>query len=352
VSLLESKYLGGDMEHTHLVKGLDYALLEKVRSEMNKGGEQEESRMSHKVTYKPASSVEFRTATGRAVHRLLFRNNAGKNSQMFIPGRTAFVFEMDDEVGQELPTTISQSREDTVGFDNYMTDSSSGAVDLLLLQKIGKIMAYLRQGTGKTLGKRLKKKDKILESLGASTLAPPKPEEPVPKTVAPPKPACAEDDIFEEAGADYQLDVSKLKKREREIGDETGGESSFLNELDRPSEKEGAKNRRERREEERKAKGSIKDKLKEDHYTECFAGNDETMGYNMEIGDDEEDDAATLEAFRAKKMKFVEPTNLSKKLQKKLEQSDKKLSKDEKFNNDFKKIEKLMKTPKSVRPEY
>lgn len=26
----ESKYLGGDMKHTHLVKGLDYALLQKV----------------------------------------------------------------------------------------------------------------------------------------------------------------------------------------------------------------------------------------------------------------------------------------------------------------------------------
>jgi hypothetical protein len=26
----ESKYLGGDMEHTHLVKGLDFALLAKV----------------------------------------------------------------------------------------------------------------------------------------------------------------------------------------------------------------------------------------------------------------------------------------------------------------------------------
>ena len=26
----ESKYLGGDMEHTHLVKGLDFALLQKV----------------------------------------------------------------------------------------------------------------------------------------------------------------------------------------------------------------------------------------------------------------------------------------------------------------------------------
>uniref|UniRef100_A0A1X7SKT9 RED-like N-terminal domain-containing protein n=1 Tax=Amphimedon queenslandica TaxID=400682 RepID=A0A1X7SKT9_AMPQE len=28
--IANSKYLGGDMEHTHLVKGLDYALLQKV----------------------------------------------------------------------------------------------------------------------------------------------------------------------------------------------------------------------------------------------------------------------------------------------------------------------------------
>jgi hypothetical protein len=32
--LQESKFLGGDMEHTHLVKGLDFALLQKVRSEI------------------------------------------------------------------------------------------------------------------------------------------------------------------------------------------------------------------------------------------------------------------------------------------------------------------------------
>ena len=29
----QSKYLGGDVEHTHLVKGLDFALLKKVRAE-------------------------------------------------------------------------------------------------------------------------------------------------------------------------------------------------------------------------------------------------------------------------------------------------------------------------------
>ena len=31
LSVEETKFLGGDIEHTHLVKGLDYALLQKVR---------------------------------------------------------------------------------------------------------------------------------------------------------------------------------------------------------------------------------------------------------------------------------------------------------------------------------
>lgn len=30
----KSKYLGGDVEYTHLVKGLDYALLERTRLEI------------------------------------------------------------------------------------------------------------------------------------------------------------------------------------------------------------------------------------------------------------------------------------------------------------------------------
>ena len=31
-----SKYLGGDMEHTHLVKGLDFQLLNKVQDDLKK----------------------------------------------------------------------------------------------------------------------------------------------------------------------------------------------------------------------------------------------------------------------------------------------------------------------------
>ena len=38
----ESKFLGGDMEHTHLVKGLDFALLQKVRSEITNREKEEQ----------------------------------------------------------------------------------------------------------------------------------------------------------------------------------------------------------------------------------------------------------------------------------------------------------------------
>ena len=38
----ESKYLGGDLEHTHLVKGLDYALLQKIKAEQEKKEEDQD----------------------------------------------------------------------------------------------------------------------------------------------------------------------------------------------------------------------------------------------------------------------------------------------------------------------
>ena len=37
----KSKYLGGDASHTHLVKGLDFALLQKVRQEITQKDKEE-----------------------------------------------------------------------------------------------------------------------------------------------------------------------------------------------------------------------------------------------------------------------------------------------------------------------
>uniref|UniRef100_A0A671TRX1 RED-like N-terminal domain-containing protein n=1 Tax=Sparus aurata TaxID=8175 RepID=A0A671TRX1_SPAAU len=71
----ESKFLGGDMEHTHLVKGLDFALLQKVRDE---------------VTWKdiePEEKIEFKTRLGRNIYRMVFRTGQVERNELFLPGR-------------------------------------------------------------------------------------------------------------------------------------------------------------------------------------------------------------------------------------------------------------------------
>lgn len=85
----ESKFLGGDIEHTHLVKGLDYALLQKVRSEIvSKEHEQEaeleklaekedEEKLQREKIEKTEKEkgekeeVEFKSVMGRNIHRLI-----------------------------------------------------------------------------------------------------------------------------------------------------------------------------------------------------------------------------------------------------------------------------------------
>lgn len=76
----ESKFLGGDMEHTHLVKGLDYALLQKVRSEIEQMEEEddeqlEEAAEGEKTEKEPEKKkdgedeIQFRTILAKNIHR-------------------------------------------------------------------------------------------------------------------------------------------------------------------------------------------------------------------------------------------------------------------------------------------
>jgi hypothetical protein len=67
-----SKYLGGDEEHTHLVKGLDVALARRVRREMDKGTTETESAALPSTTrQEQMSTVVVRDATEA---RLLLQN--------------------------------------------------------------------------------------------------------------------------------------------------------------------------------------------------------------------------------------------------------------------------------------
>ncbi|XP_055388545.1 protein Red-like [Condylostylus longicornis] len=70
----ESKFLGGDEEHTHLVKGLDYRLLEKVRAEIEKKEEtrkklMEERAAQHGIAI-PLQQAERPTTTSPLVKRI------------------------------------------------------------------------------------------------------------------------------------------------------------------------------------------------------------------------------------------------------------------------------------------
>ncbi|CAG0913512.1 unnamed protein product [Notodromas monacha] len=111
----ESKFLGGDMEHTHLVKGLDYALLQKVRSEIEIKEKVEEEELEALADVKPvpnqkpiprttvpahdkADEPQFRTKIGRNIHRLLFDTVIPERNELFLPGRMAYVKAFDEPI--------------------------------------------------------------------------------------------------------------------------------------------------------------------------------------------------------------------------------------------------------------
>ncbi|KAG5546953.1 hypothetical protein RHGRI_012849 [Rhododendron griersonianum] len=160
LSIEKSKYLGGDVEHTHLVKGLDYALLHKVRSEIDKkpdGGDDEEGKSRAPKEEQP---VSFRTATAKSVYQLIVKpQTVVKSNEMFLPGRMAFIFNMEGGFSHDIPTTLHRSKADCPVPEEMVTVSVDGSV----LDRIAKIMSYLRLGSS---GKVLKKKKKEKEVKG------------------------------------------------------------------------------------------------------------------------------------------------------------------------------------------
>jgi IK cytokine len=90
----ETRFLGGDAEHTHLVKGLDFALLQRVRAESRQAGAAADSLSVPAETPAPLSApavLEARTTTGRAILSFLFGPGPAQSSR-FCKGSTTFMF--------------------------------------------------------------------------------------------------------------------------------------------------------------------------------------------------------------------------------------------------------------------
>uniref|UniRef100_A0A3P8RZJ1 IK cytokine n=1 Tax=Amphiprion percula TaxID=161767 RepID=A0A3P8RZJ1_AMPPE len=164
----ESKFLGGDMEHTHLVKGLDFALLQKVRAEIT-SKEKEEEDMMEKVQkeakYEQLLLISWFSVlpSGRNIYRTVFRSGLPERNELFLPGRMAYVVDLDDEfTDTDIPTTLIRSKADCPSMEAQTTLTTNDIV----ISKLTQILSYLRQGTRH---KKIKKKDKGVFHLAAVT---------------------------------------------------------------------------------------------------------------------------------------------------------------------------------------
>ncbi|KAJ8985192.1 hypothetical protein NQ317_018221 [Molorchus minor] len=157
----ESKFLGGDMEHTHLVKGLDYALLQKVRSEIQQieqEQEQELERLASKsleekekekkdAQKKEEEELKFKTKIGRSIYYTMnvLKSRHIERSELYVPGRMAYVIDLDDEAESDIPTTLIRSIADVPSFELTTTLTTNDIV----INKLTQILSYLRQGNRK-----------------------------------------------------------------------------------------------------------------------------------------------------------------------------------------------------------
>lgn len=161
----ESKYLGGDLRHTHLVKGLDYALLQKVRSEITNQEKIQEVEMekladSNEQQEEPEKEeiddMEPKTVMGMNINRWIQiqKSKTIEKNEFFAPGRMAYLVELEEEnVECDIPTTVVRSKAEINASTELNTLTSTHDI---VVNKLAQIFSYLRQG-GK---KKNKKKDK------------------------------------------------------------------------------------------------------------------------------------------------------------------------------------------------
>ncbi|CAH8521946.1 unnamed protein product [Schistosoma intercalatum] len=164
----ESKYLGGDMEHTHLVKGLDYVLLQKVRLEIqNKEIEAEQALDTElnkpdkmKESTNNEESIQFRTHLAASICNVIFNERLPERNEYFQPGRMAYRIELeDDSVDFEVPATVIRSKSDCLQIDGRGTGAIT--TNEIVINKLTQILSYLR--AGKRHAKKTKLKGRVAD---------------------------------------------------------------------------------------------------------------------------------------------------------------------------------------------
>ncbi|KAF7640417.1 hypothetical protein Mgra_00000237 [Meloidogyne graminicola] len=83
LQIQKSKYLGGDMAHTHLVKGLDYSLLNKVRNEIHERQLSEKEKALNAPVIVSNDPTQFGNKLARNVCKILFETKLPQKNELF-----------------------------------------------------------------------------------------------------------------------------------------------------------------------------------------------------------------------------------------------------------------------------
>lgn len=279
LAIQESKFLGGDMEHTHLVKGLDFALLQKVRSEIAMIETEEDSSKSdekksnekkeEKKQQQKKEEIEFVSALGRKIHNAAMNTKPPLRNELFLPGRMAYVFTLDEEEESEIPTTTIRSKADCPTLEAETTLSTNDIV----INKLTQILSYLRHGV--RASKKQKRREKELIRAGKD----PRAEESIYADLVDQSggfgnfDSSSKDQKKSKYFNDYKAD-SRSSRDEKSNHDKRGTDVSQL--VKNINEKYGSKNR----------SGKSK-KTEVDSYAECYPG----MAEMNDAVDDSDDDA-------------------------------------------------------------
>lgn len=157
----ESKYLGGDMEHTHLVKGLDYALLHKVRDEIQLKQQQvdEENSVVSKNTVKIDKDTEFfcKSHFTQKICSIALVDKKVVMNPLFSPGRMAYVVDLTDDT-TDIPIMLVRSKSEVP--NNGTTPTLT--INDIVITKLAEILSYLRDGNRQP--KKSKKKNVKVEN--------------------------------------------------------------------------------------------------------------------------------------------------------------------------------------------
>mmetsp|Transcript_30458 Transcript_30458/g.30972 ORF Transcript_30458/g.30972 Transcript_30458/m.30972 type:complete len:354 (-) Transcript_30458:101-1162(-) len=137
----KTKFLGGDVDHTHLVKGLDYTLLQKIRHEV----ETQTKTVLAEEKMELVERKEYQTLTemGSRLKTLMLGSEASQSAEgvrsEHLFARLAFDFDLrpDPDSLSELPTVVARSRQDA----STPEDLLIYLPDMSLLSRLGDVLS-------------------------------------------------------------------------------------------------------------------------------------------------------------------------------------------------------------------